>query len=95
MSVNIKLSKLEAFKEELNIVNFKFSVKCLQETWTDKSEDISPFHLQGNDCISHYKTCTSKGGLILYVDDQHQSKETFNLNTYEHWEWLIVKVHFM
>ena len=70
-SVNIKLSELEAFIEELNTVNFKFSVICLQETWIDESEDISPFHLQGYDCISQGKTCTSKGGLIIYVDDQY------------------------
>ena len=29
---------------------------------------------------------------MIYVDDQHKSKVTFNLNTYEHWEGLIVKV---
>ena len=58
-----------------------FSVICLQETWIDETEDISPFHLQGCDG----KTCTSKEGLILYVDDQYKSKITFNLNTYEHW----------
>ena len=51
-----------------------------------------PFHLQGYDCISQGKTCTSKGGLIIYVDDQYTPKVKFNLNTYEHWEGLIVKV---
>ena len=91
-SVNIKLSEVEAFIEELNTVNFKFSVTCLQETWIDESDDVSPFHLQGYDCISQGETCTSKGGLIISVDDQYKSKVTFNLNTYEHWEGLIVKV---
>ena len=69
-SVNVKFSELQAFIEELNTVNFKFSIICLQETWINESEDISPFHLQGYDCISQGKTCTSKGGLIIYVDDQ-------------------------
>ena len=44
-SVNAKCSELEAFIEELNTVNFKFSIICLQETWIDESEDISQFHL--------------------------------------------------
>ena len=57
----------------------KFSIICLQETWIDESEDISVFHLQGYDCISQGKTCTSKGGLMIYVDDQYKSKVTFNL----------------
>ena len=92
LSVNAKFSELEAFIEELNTVNLKFCIICLQETWIDESEDISPFHLQGYDCMSQGKTCTSKGGLIIYVDDQYKSKVTFNLNTYEHWEDLIVKV---
>ena len=40
----------------------------------------------------YHRVKTSKGGLIIYVDDQYKSKVTFNLNTYEHWEGLIVKV---
>ena len=91
-SVNAKFSEIEAFIEEISTVNFKFSIICFQETWIDESEDISLFHLQGYDCISQGKTCTSKGGLIIYVDDQYKSKVTFNLNTYEHWEGLMVKV---
>jgi len=30
--------------------------------------------------------------MMIYVDDQYKSKVSFNLNTYEHWEVLIVKV---
>ena len=77
--------KLMAFIAELNTVNFKFSIICLQDTWIDESEDILPFHLQECGCISHRKTCTSKGGLILYVNVQCKSKVTFNLNNFEHW----------
>ena len=84
-------SELEPIIEALNTLNFKFSVICLQESWIDESEDISPFHLQSYDCKSQGKTCTSKGGLIIYVDDQYKSKVTFNLKTYEHWEGLVVK----
>ena len=29
---------------------------------------------------------------MIYVDDQYKSKVTFNLNTYELWEGLIIKV---
>ena len=55
-SVNALFSKLDAFIEDINTVNFKFSIICFQETWIDESEDISPFHLQGYDCISQGKT---------------------------------------
>ena len=75
-----------SFIEELNTVNFKFSIISLQDTWIDESEGILPFNLQGYDSISHGKTCTSKGGLILYVDDQYKSKLISNLNNYEQWE---------
>jgi len=91
-SINAKFSELKAFVDELNIINFKFSVICLQETWIDESEDISPFHLQGYDCIHHGKTFTCKGGLIIYIDNQYKSKVTYNLNTYEHLKGLVVKV---
>ena len=52
-SVNVKFSELEAFIEEVNTVNFKFSIICLQETWIDESDDISPFHLQGYMTVYH------------------------------------------
>ena len=54
--------------------------------------DISPLYLQGYDCIPQGKTCTNEGGLIIYVDDQYKLIVTFNLNTYGHWEGLIVKI---
>ena len=42
-----------------------------RDIWIDESEDISLFHLQGY--ISQGKTCTSKGGLIMYIDDQYKN----------------------
>ena len=39
LSVNTKFSELEVL-EELNTVNFKFSIIYFKETWIDESEDI-------------------------------------------------------
>ena len=32
-SINAKHSEIEAFLEELNLINFKFSLICFQECW--------------------------------------------------------------
>ena len=49
--------------------------------------------LQGYNCITHGKSSSSKGGLVLYIDDKYKADAIINLNSYEHWEGLIIKVN--
>ena len=53
---------------------------------------ISQFFLYGYDCITQGKKCSNKGGLLIYVDNKYKSEVKMNLNTYEHWEGLMIKV---
>ena len=43
-SINAKHSEIEAFLEELKLINFKFSLICFQECWLSKNDDMC--HLQ-------------------------------------------------
>ena len=43
-SLNSKYDELIVYIEELRIINFKYSVICLQETWLSENDDLSPFH---------------------------------------------------
>ena len=44
-------------------------------------------------CLTQGKTSSSKGGLVIYIDDQYKADVVINLNSYEHWEGLIIKVN--
>ena len=65
----------------------------MQETWKAEGDDFSQFMLQGYNCITQGKSSSSKGGLVMYIDDTYKADVIINLNSYEHWEGLIIKVN--
>ena len=65
-SLNAKFCELEAFVDELATIDFKFSVICLQESWLAETDDQSLIQLKGYNCISQGKSCSTKGGLVMY-----------------------------
>ena len=93
-SINAKFGELEIFIEQLNQVNnFKLSAICLQESWLSTDDDISPFQLDGYTCISQGKTCSNKGGLIIYLNETFKYKPLQNTHRYETWEGQYIQVH--
>ena len=91
-SMNAKFDELTIYIEELSKINFIFSVICLQETWLSDDVDLSIFQIAGYDCISQGKSCSKKGGLIIYIDNKFDSELVINLNTYKYWEGIVIKV---
>ena len=69
-SLNAKFDELVIHVTELNKIDFKYSVICLQETWLSDNDDISMFRIDWYNCISQGKSCGNKGGLMIYVDDR-------------------------
>ena len=53
---------------------------------------MSLIQLTGYDCISQGKSCSSKGGLLIYIDNRFDYEVKMNLNTYEHWEGQIIQI---
>ena len=54
---------------------------------------MSPFQLDGYTCISHGKTCSNKGGLIIYINETYKYKPFQNTHKYETWEGQYIQVH--
>ena len=65
-SINAKFNELEAYVNDVSSLNFKLSIICLQESWLSDNDDLSLIQLTGYDCISQGKSCSSKGGLLIY-----------------------------
>ena len=65
---------------------------CLQETWLSENDDLSPFQIEGYSCVSQGKSCSNKGGLLLYIDSKFTFETKMNFNTYQHWEGITVNI---
>ena len=95
--MNAKFSEIEAFLEELNLINFKFSLICFQECWLSEN-DMCHLQLEGYQCIKQGKTCSNKGGLSKTCSNKGGFSKTFNykvilsLNQYDSWEGKFIKV---
>ena len=46
-SINAKINELEIFTEQLQNIDFKFSIICLQESWITDVSDTSQIQLAG------------------------------------------------
>ena len=91
-SIYAKFNELEIFIEDLNTINFKFNVICLQESWITDNSDLSQIQLPGYNCIIQGKHYSEKGGLVIYIDTRFKYEVLINLNEYEYWEGQIIKV---
>ena len=49
-SVNSKFSEFELFIAELKLINFKFSIICMQECWISENDDLSQIQVEGYTC---------------------------------------------
>ncbi len=67
-SIRAKFIELKLFVETLQELGFSFSAICVQESWLSVNENNSQLQLKGYECISQGKPCSSKAGLIIYLD---------------------------
>ena len=91
-SINAKFSEIEAFLEELNRINFKFSLICFQECWLSENDAMGHLQLDGYQCIKQGKSCSNKGGLVMYLSKTFNYKVILSLNQYDNWEGQFIKV---
>ncbi len=42
---------------------------CIQESWLSEGAGTQLIQLEGYKCIPHGKSCSTKGGLIIYLQD--------------------------
>ena len=73
-SINAKLNEIEVFTQELRLLNYAFSVICIQENWLTEQDDLRNIQLEDYTCISLGKTSSAKGGLIVYILSKYKYK---------------------
>ncbi len=73
--------------------NLEFSAICLQESCIADGEDISQIQLEDYNCISKGWSCTSKGGLILYLNNKFKYVDKMKLNNSRTREGQVIQVN--
>ena len=96
--ISAKFDELKIFIEEIHEkFNFEFSAICLQECQV-KENDLN---LLSNYTLNNYhmfpqgyprKPCSTKGGLIVYINEAFKGTQIKSLNTFSTWEGQIIKV---
>ena len=61
-SIHANFSELEAYVHELDQINFKFRIICLQESWLKDNADMSQLLSADFNYIAQGKRCSSKSG---------------------------------
>ncbi len=85
-SINAKHSELEVFVHELREKGFEFSAICIQESWLSTQDKYAPMNITGYDLISQGKSCSAKGGLIIYLHDKFKYTPKHQVNKSSIWE---------
>ncbi len=81
-SINAKIDEHRIFIECLKRINYTFSAICIQESWLSEDNDMSQIQLEGYNCILQGKSCSSKGGLIIYSHEKFEHVQRLKLNKY-------------
>jgi len=91
-SIRAKFDELKIFIEQLRNSSFEFSAICIQETWLSESDDITQLKLDGYTSIPQFKSCSTKGGLFIYLHEKFNYDYKLKLNKYESWEGQFINV---
>ena len=90
-SINAKFNELAAFVQELHLLNYDFSIICIQESWLTEQDDLSHIQLEDYTCISLGKNSGTKGGLILYVHTRYDYEVLQRIKN-ETWEGQLIEI---
>ena len=91
-SICSKIDELRIFIEMLKISHLEFSAICIQESWLAEGADLSQLQLEGYSCIPQGYSCTSKGGLIIYLNTKFQYIDVMKLTGYNTWGGQVIQV---
>ncbi len=92
--LNAKYNELDIFVQELREQNFEFSAICIQETWLDENDDLSHLKLKAEryNLIPLGKSCSTKGGLAIYLNEMFDHTIKLNINQSTIWEAQFINV---
>ena len=61
---------------------------CFQECWISEQQDVSQLKLNSNNCIYQGKSCSTEGGIVIFLQERFNYKINVSVNTSEIWEGL-------
>ena len=92
-SLFAKYDQLCVYIQSLQELDCHFDVICLQETWLDDSCDINALNIEGYEMINKYKTCSSHGGLAIFLKNGIQYRTLLSdVNNFSNWEHLFIEI---
>ena len=91
-SISSKFSELEIFIRELKKHGVQFSAIYLQEAWLSEKDDVSQFQLENYSFIFQGKSCSNKGGLIVYLHEMFNYDNVLCVNNSDVWEGQFINV---
>ena len=91
-SIRLKFDELDIFITELSEQGLQFSAICMQETWLTENDDSSLFNLTGYTCISQGKSCSERGGLIIYLNNKFNYNILPVCERFEKWEGQFIEI---
>ena len=91
-SLPAKLDELKIILDTFADRQEKIHAICLQESWLDDEVDLSVYHIDGFHMISHAKTCSAHGGLVIYLSNEFSFEELSFAGVKSGWEGQFIKV---
>ena len=73
-------------------VDFEFYALCFQECWLSETDQTNHIQLDGYDCIYQSKSCSGKGGLVIYLQKRFDYKVCKTINTSNIWECVFIDI---
>ncbi len=85
-SINAQIYEFRIFVKCLKKHNLIFIAICIQKSWLSEVDDTSQLQLERYKCITQCKSCSAKGGLIIYLLDKFEHIPIRKLNKYNTWD---------
>ena len=90
--IRTKFQELKIFLQRLREKNCTFSAICIQETWLSTHEDLKQYELPDYKLFDQPYSCTSKGGLIIYLHNKFKHGKKINFTESNIWEGLVIEI---
>ena len=93
-SINAKIDNLKLVLNQYADSDCELQAICLQETWLADDSDTSLLQLDGYHLISKGKTCSSHGGLLIYLKNNLKFEIIDIINDCNIWEEQFIRILF-
>jgi hypothetical protein len=92
-SLHAKIDQLKIYVEKLNMNTLHISGICIQETWLKKDSDLSLLQIPGYNFIHKPCSCSSHGGVAVYLRDCFNFEQLDQFEESEIWDGQFIKVN--